>query len=367
MKDAQPEITTAQWTDNYLATRPRYAEFCRKLQELIGIIIRGAEVDVVQIEGRAKDVQSFSEKIRRKGGKYADPMSEITDLAGLRVITYYIEDVDRIVSLLRQEFQVIEEHSTDKKEELKEDQFGYTSFHLIIELGESRRHLAEWKEFSGLKAEVQIRTALQHAWAAVNHKLDYKKLEDSPRILRRRLFRLSALFELADEEFSNIRKERKRLSREYVRDVESGDYDIDVDASSIAAWLSRDPLVREFAKIVESAGWSIGDDQLPTAVHARDIRDLLTISQGLAMNKIDDIRNALSLPKKKIAQIVASDHLDAEDPTDPTSGTTEEAIGIFLMGTHGAPKELYAKIYDDENYPKFTAWRKEVETILASI
>jgi putative GTP pyrophosphokinase len=64
------------------------------------------------------------------------------------------------------------------------------------------------KQYADIRAEIQVRTALQHAWSAVHHKLEYKSSTEAPPELRRRLFRLSALFELADEQFSELRDAR---------------------------------------------------------------------------------------------------------------------------------------------------------------
>ncbi|GAP53239.1 GTP pyrophosphokinase [Streptomyces azureus] len=245
----------ASWTESYSRLRPTYTEYCRKLKELIETIIYSADVDVVQIDGRVKDVDSFAEKLTRKAGKYTDPLKEVTDLVGIRVITYYMEDVNEVADLIRNEFHVLEEHSVDKAAELADDQFGYSSFHLIFELGDSRKSLPEWRAFENYRAEIQIRTALQHAWAAVNHKIEYKKAHEVPRELRRKLFRLSALFELADEEFSNIKQEGLELSRMYTRVVGGGDYDVEINADSIAAWISVDPLVQDLLMRAKDAGY----------------------------------------------------------------------------------------------------------------
>lgn len=169
------------WTAAYSAVRNTYERYCQKLQDLLALVLETYGIEYVQMEGRAKDVASFTEKIQRKGGKYGDPLAEVTDLAGIRIIAYYVEDVERIASIIRQEFSVLEEHSGDKQAELADNEFGYASFHLVLELPEKRSSLLEWQEFAGRKAEIQVRTALQHAWAAVNHKLDYKKSQDSPR------------------------------------------------------------------------------------------------------------------------------------------------------------------------------------------
>lgn len=102
----------------------------------------------------------------------------------------------------------------DKAAALDPDRFGYLSVHYTASLSPARRKLAEWRPYADIRAEVQFRTALQHAWSAVQHKLEYKSSIEAPRELRRRLFRLSALFELADEQFSELRDDRARIAAE---------------------------------------------------------------------------------------------------------------------------------------------------------
>ncbi|MBM7859465.1 RelA/SpoT domain-containing protein [Lentzea nigeriaca] len=98
-------MTSPNWKARYAEIRPTYEAYEKKLRELVTTVLEHAKIDVVQVEGRVKTVDSFAEKISRKSGKYADPLKDMTDLVGLRIIAYYVEDVDKIVSLLRNEFR----------------------------------------------------------------------------------------------------------------------------------------------------------------------------------------------------------------------------------------------------------------------
>ncbi len=71
--------------------------------------------------------------------------------------------------LLRNSFVVHPERSLDKSEELGDSQVGYRSIHLICEMGKDRVTLPAYKPYKGLLFEIQIRTALQHAWAEIDH------------------------------------------------------------------------------------------------------------------------------------------------------------------------------------------------------
>ena len=91
---------------------------------------------------------------------------------------------------------------------LEPDQFGYRSTHYSVRLLPDRAHLPEWRDFAQLRAEIQIRTVLQHAWAAISHALQYKREFEVPSQFRRRLSRLAGMLELADEEFTGVRRDQ---------------------------------------------------------------------------------------------------------------------------------------------------------------
>lgn len=183
--------------------RPAFTRLSERLHGLLKDLLKDAGIDVAQLDHRVKDVDSFVGKVERKA--YADPFAEIKDFCGFRIVTYYSDDVQKVADLLRKEFAVDPDHSTDKLGELAVDEFGYRSFHVVATLGDSRTGLPEWKVHANRSFEIQVRSVLQHAWAAISHKLDYKTASQAPEELRRKLFRLSALLELADDEFASIR------------------------------------------------------------------------------------------------------------------------------------------------------------------
>src|SRR5438067_2288346 len=91
----------AAWTDQYAGVRPTYEAFVDRLAQLAADLLEREGVDVAQIERRAKAVASFRNKLSRKGRKYADPLVQITDLAGLRVVVYTLADVERVAEIVR--------------------------------------------------------------------------------------------------------------------------------------------------------------------------------------------------------------------------------------------------------------------------
>lgn len=200
-------------------------------------------------------MDSFAEKLQREGKGYTDPLNEITDLAGLRVILYYVDDVAKVADLIEREFRVDETRSVDKRSVLAPDQFGYLSVHKIVSTSKARADLPEWSGLSDLVAEIQIRTVLQHSWAAISHALQYKHEQDVPDKFRRRLTRLSGLLELADEEFAALREQQIIQRKEIAEKVFGGNLDIPIDGLSIPEFVRTSVVVNEFYNLAIKAGF----------------------------------------------------------------------------------------------------------------
>lgn len=150
--------------------------------------------------------RTVAEKENREGYKIE---SYMTDMIGVRVICLYEDDVPVVHKLIGDNFQVLE--ITDKTQLLaaEHDKFGYKGLHINIKLGNKRSKLPEYKGFDGFQVEVQIRSIVQDAWSEIDHRLKYKK--SIPAELKRRIIRIAALFELADQEFTQIRKNTEVL------------------------------------------------------------------------------------------------------------------------------------------------------------
>jgi len=121
----------------------------------------------------------------------------------------YESDVDIVVRILHSNFLVLGESNKIEKIESTEDTFGYKGFHLDLQVGDDRKAFPEYAQFRDLRFEVQVRTTIQDAWSALDHKIKYKK--SIPSDLKRRINTLAALFELADHEFLSIRQKTTEL------------------------------------------------------------------------------------------------------------------------------------------------------------
>jgi len=127
-----------------------------------------------RITGRAKTVERFSIKAKKKTDdgnyKYKEPLIEIQDQIGVRIITYYLSDVEKIAKTILSNYEPIEE--LDKHPD-RYDAFSYVGKHFILFIPDE---IKTWKkgDYMPFFFELQIKTMFQHAWAESEHDLNYK-------------------------------------------------------------------------------------------------------------------------------------------------------------------------------------------------
>ena len=185
---------------------------------------------VAALESRVKTENSLAGKLELKGAKYKS-LADITDIIGLRVITFYIDDVDKVASAVERLFTVDWENSVDKRKAHEIDSFGYMSLHYICSL----------PDFP-YRFEIQMRTVLQHAWANMNHDTGYKSGVEVPKEYLRNLSRLAGMLELADEQFSRIRTELTDYRRRVQSLVASGNLgEVPLDGDTFRSYLNLEP------------------------------------------------------------------------------------------------------------------------------
>ena len=189
----------------FLELRPDYEQLCNEVAYVLRKRLKEKGVMVASITSRAKTLNSYLEKLKRK--TYQDPLNEITDFAGTRVVCLYVDDLEIIQRVIEDEFQIIE--AIDKVEEKDPDQFGYLARHFIVRLGDGSSG-ARYDDLKQLCCEIQTRTVLQDAWAIIQHHLAYKRESQIPNAVQRKLNSLAGLFETADDQFQRVRAEREK-------------------------------------------------------------------------------------------------------------------------------------------------------------
>ena len=238
--------------EQYRALLPVYTQMVEVIPEKLKGFFAEAGIIVASVEHRVKTEKSLAGKIRLKGHKY-NSIYDITDLVGIRVITFYTDDVDKVASILERLFEIDWENSIDKRKVLEIDSFGYLSLHYICRIPESAYSNPDHPEVNRIRFEVQMRTLLQHAWANMNHDTGYKSGVEIPKIYMRTMSRLAGMLEMVDDEFSRIRRELSDYRRKVQKLVASGNLsEVLLDGDSFRSYLKIGPfdaLTRRIATI----------------------------------------------------------------------------------------------------------------------
>ncbi len=248
----------------------------RKAMDEAGLIIAA-------LECRVKTEHSLAGKLELKGSKYAS-LGDLTDIIGLRVITFYIDDVDKVASAVERLFTVDWDNSVDKRKLHDIDSFGYLSLHYICST-----------PGCPYRFEIQMRTVLQHAWANMNHDTGYKSGVEIPTRYRRDMSRIAGMLELIDDEFSRIRTEINDYRRRVQALVASGNLaDVALDGDSFRSFLAIEPFKNLNRKIA--------------AVNQAEIQDVsllqfLPVFKGMGFKTLGDIENLIKQYSEAAYQI----------------------------------------------------------------
>lgn len=230
--------------EEYERQYPVYAAFTEKVSALVAELLRENGIPVHSVTSRVKGKARLIEKLLGSKGKYLK-LSDITDVCGIRIITYYADDVDGVATVIENEFDVDEVNSVDKRALLDPDRFGYLSLHYVTELPADRLDLTEYRRFKGCKVEIQIRSILQHTWAEIEHDLGYKSERAVPKEIRRRFSRLAGLLELADSEFSAIRDILTEYMEALPQQIQEAPASVYIDQASLHAFVTNSTRVIE--------------------------------------------------------------------------------------------------------------------------
>jgi len=219
------------------ANHKRFVNLKDAVVSIIANLATENGIDTLAIVGRAKDIESAVEKVKRKD--YADPQSQMTDITGVRVIVYFESDVAKMSEVIRSSFRVDEVNSSNTDERMSTNQVGYRSVHFVCDLGDDRTKLPEFKALKGLKFEFQVRTVLQHAWAELAHDRNYKFAGTLPRHLERQLFLLAGLLETADQGFDALSNSLDDYLEAVKDDAAKGQLDIEINSISLQSFVEK--------------------------------------------------------------------------------------------------------------------------------
>lgn len=195
----------------------KYEKFAKRLDEKLRNElgnIEGLKVKPI-VQNRIKKRETFILKSLKKG--YKNLAKEFTDFAALRIVAQDLEDVEKVCNYIKNSYKIDWKNSADKKDLLETNKVGYLSVHFIVSFDRDSLKTGENKPYKGLKAEIQVRTLLQHAWAELTHDKIYKSAEDTDdKDLIRRVNLMAGLLELADIQFVSINEEIRKTQEHLV-------------------------------------------------------------------------------------------------------------------------------------------------------
>ena len=241
--------------EEYSVSRGSYEDCLNYVENTVKNIIKSQSINVHEIIGRVKTEESLSGKVKRKD--YSN-LAEITDLCGIRIITYFSDDVDKIAELISQEFEIDVENTIDKRKSEDPTKFGYVSLHYVVSLKEENSSPILYSRFKNMKLELQIRTVMQHAWAEIEHDLGYKSKEDIPNQYRRQFARLAGLIELADDNFLQLKNNINNYEQEIKEKIPTSKKELPIDITTLKTYATED---RNYTKLLdEIKSWGMNID-----------------------------------------------------------------------------------------------------------
>ena len=321
------EMLMEQYREHY----PQFCQLSQQVYDQLCKVFREQGIELNSIEHRVKTEASLAGKLERKGDKY-HTLEDITDLVGLRIITFYTDDVDKVAAIVKNFFVVDWSNSVDKRKLHELTSFGYNSLHYICRLKEG--------PLSTIPFELQMRTALQHVWSAIEHDIGYKGAVKLPPEYRRQFSRLAGMLELADDEFSRLRTTMTDYRRQVQALVKSGQLDeVPLSTDSFNSYLELHPFDRLNRRIA-----AVNQAELSPASLAR----FLPILEHFGMETLGDVQRFISENAEDAYQLALS-QLAVTDLDILSSNVGLQNLCLVHVLKQGGNRDDLIYIYDKLN------------------
>lgn len=325
--------------DEYDEKMPLFETIKELVMSSIQKALSNNDVEVTAVEGRIKQRDSLIGKLVRKGHKYHS-LDDITDIVGFRVITLFSDDVDRVASYMEKMFDVDWNESIDKRKMHEMSSFGYNSLHYICRIPKSLYEDGQHPELNDIRFEVQMRSTLQHAWAAMNHDLGYKSEIETPPEYMRMFGRLAGMLELADEEFSRIRISVATYRRRMEALIQAGELsEVQLDGDTFSTYIAQKPfdsLMKRIAAINQGEIQEMSFEPFYPLLKEAGLKTLQDVEDFIRDNEDDAYKFAMSQLSDTDIDIIAS-----------TVGLQDLLIVHTLK--NGGGKSGLIQIYDELN------------------
>ena len=322
---------------------PLYA-FSAVLDRLIQDLLRASGIRYHSVASRVKSRESTARKLGV--GETVRSLDSLTDMLGLRIITYFRDEVDAVAKVIEREFTIDEVNSVDKRALLDPDRFGYLSLHYVAQLSSNRGTLTEYRHYGAIKFEIQIRSILQHAWAEIEHDLGYKSEAAVPRSIRLRFSRLAGLLEIADDEFVQIRREVTAYQEEASETIVQGSWDIEIDQDSLFSFAITSPEVRLLDGYIAGAMQGKIAQRADRSYIGRQAEQLA----ALGFHRINDVNSYVRKQSDLLKEFVRQ-RLMLIDGPQPRRRTVPQGITFYYLAMLKYAEDLLAGADEASIYP----------------
>jgi len=271
--------------------------FCEKTKALIEASLQDKSIRYHSVQARVKTKEKLRQKFTDPDKDY-NKLDDITDLAGLRIITYYEDDVDLAAEVVKKEFILDPKNSIDKRA-TDPDRFGYHAINYVCWHLKKRTSDVEYKKFCGVRCEIQITSILGYAWSELEH--DWYDLKNAyPPEVRRKFSRIMALLQIADSEFLNIRETRRQYQKSVKVRVEAKVRNLPINSVSMRSFIENEPLVAEIDNEIALILGTKVTDGLSDNVLAWQV----AAAKFAGMRELQDVRNSLKKYKSFIPEYI---------------------------------------------------------------
>ena len=307
---------------------PTLEGLAREADGLLRQALREQGIYVTAIECRVKTEQSLAGKLELKGAKYKT-IDDITDLVGMRVITFYTDEVDKVAAIAKRIFDIDWKESVDKRKLHQLDAFGYNSLHFICRL-----------KTGGPRFELQMRTALQHVWSTIEHDIGYKGAVKIPNEYKRQFSRLAGMLELIDDEFSRLRTVLTDYRRQIQSLVKSGQLsEVPLSADTFRSYLDLKPferLNRRIAAVYQAE------------VYPVSMMPFLPVLESFGLDTIGDVQQFIEENSEDAYQLALS-QLAVTDLDILSSSAALQYLCLVYVLKHNGGREGLKSLYDTIN------------------
>lgn len=317
--------------EEYDELRPSFEMMKSVIENSLKAALQSSNIMLFGMESRIKTRNSLIGKLLLKGEKYATA-SDLTDLVGVRVITTYTDEVDKISVIAENIFDIDWQNSIDKRKSFELNSFGYMSLHYICRIPERLYKDPEHPEINEMRFELQMRTALQHVWASIDHDTGYKTKVDIPPKYLRNISRLAGILELVDEQFSIMRREINDYRRQVEQLVSSGNFDeLALNGDTFRSYMAIKPFKGLTERIAAVNQAEIFED---------NFNKYLEIFKFMGFESIGDIERMRTTYEDAAYQLAVHQIADTDIDILAASVGLQNLCTVYILKTGGGEKEL---------------------------